>query len=476
MKSYLFKPILLLVVILSAIPVSAYHFCEANDDGVMIYYNIISEANKTCEVTAMQNRNSWTENDNYTDYVGEVNIPSSANGYTVVRIGDKAFRCCRSLTSVTIPNTVTYIGGYAFRDCSSLTSVIIPDSVVTIGMYAFGYCSSLTSVTIGNSVTTIGGWAFTSCGRLSSIFIPKSVASIDSNPFCYYTNLESIVVEEGNPVYNSANDCNAIIETTTNTLRVGCKNTVIPNTVTTIGDWAFYYCTDLTSIIIPNSVTNIKYSAFDGCSSLTSATIPNSVTTFGWYVFRDCSSLTSVTIPSSVTTIGERVFLNCTSLTSVTSYITDVFETGRNAFYNCPNATLYVPAGLKEAYQSTADWNRLKNIEEIPGISLALACSNQGKVGINNNISFTNKVGEVTVYDGADNTFVFTPDEGCRLDRVLLNGLDVTKSVKNNRLTTVIQGHSSMNVIFTSQGMDVNGDGRVDINDVVTLVNFILGM
>lgn len=141
----------------------------------------------------------------------------------------------------------------------------------------------------------------------------------------------------------------------------------------------------------------------------------------------------------------------------------------------CYNATLYVPAGLISTYQSTADWKNISRIEEIPSISLALACSDQGKVLINDYTTFTNKLGEVIVFDGTESKFVFTPEEGSQLERVLINGLDVTKSVKDNLLKTTIYPNCSMMVIFAPKGADVNRDGEINISDVVFLVNLILG-
>ncbi len=155
-------------------------------------------------------------------------------------------------------------------------------------------------------------------------------------------------------------------------------------------------------------------------------------------------------------------------------YITDVFEIGDIAFYGCDNATLYVPKGLVDTYKSTADWNRFSNIEEMPGISLALACSDHGKVTVNDTFTFSTKIAEATVYDGIDSKFVFSPDANCRLDRVLINGLDVTKSVSNNELSTTILPNSSMMVIFSSNSADVNGDGVTNISDVIEIVNLIL--
>ena len=195
-------------------------------------------------------------------------LTSVTIGNSVTSIGDSAFNHCTSLTSVTIGNSVTSIGSYAFGSCSGLTSVTIPDSVTSIGSTAFYNCSGLTSVTIGNSVTSIDSFAFEGCSSLTSVTIPASVTSIGSNPFAYCDLLESITVDPGNTVYSSPNGCNAIIKTADHLLVLGCKNTVIPNDVTTIYGHAFYGCIGLTSIEIPASVSNIYTSAFNRCSNL----------------------------------------------------------------------------------------------------------------------------------------------------------------------------------------------------------------
>ena len=178
------------------------------------------------------------------------------------------FKECKSLKSISLPNSVRSIGASVFDRCESLTSVTIPNSVTSIGDWGFHGCSGLTSVTIPNSVTSIGEGAFWGCSGLTSVTIPNSVTSIGLEVFAACYSLTSIVVAEGNPVYDSRNYCNAIIETVTNTLHSGCKTTIIPNSVTSIGDCAFYGCSSLTSITIPNSVTSISTGAFAYCNNL----------------------------------------------------------------------------------------------------------------------------------------------------------------------------------------------------------------
>ncbi|MBR4553464.1 MAG: leucine-rich repeat domain-containing protein, partial [Bacteroidaceae bacterium] len=199
---------------------------------------------------------------------------------------------------------------------------------------------------------TIGDCAFEYCSGLTSITIPNSVTSIGSGAFAYCSGLTSIKVDAGNTKYDSRNDCNAIIETATNTLVAGCKNTTIPNSVTSIGDVAFSGCTGLTSITIPNSVNTIGDSAFWECSGLTSITIPNSVTSIGNSAFYDCSGLTSITIPNSVTSIGNYVFLGCTGLTSIT-IPNSVTSIGYAAFDGCTGLTSIT---IPNSVTAIGDW------------------------------------------------------------------------------------------------------------------------
>ena len=272
--------------------------------------------------------------------------------------------------NTTIPNSVTSIGDRAFYGCSELTSVTIPNSVTTIGHFAFYNCSGLTSVTIPNSVTSIGGIAFSGCSGLTSVTIPNSVTSIGSYAFHGCSGLTSVTVDKNNGTYDSRNNCNAIIETSTNNLIFGCKNTTIPNSVTSIGDQAFYGCSELTSVTIPNSVTFIGNFAFSGCSGLTSVTIPNSVTTIGSYAFHGCSGLTSVTIPNSVTFIGKYAFQSCSGLTKMVSLAVEPPTCGEGVFEKVDKTTcqLLVPEESINKYKTADQWKEFLNILGYDGV------------------------------------------------------------------------------------------------------------
>ena len=247
-----------------------------------------------------------------------------------------------SFKKLVIEDGVSSIGNYAFSYCTGLTSITIPDSVTSIGSSAFSGCSGLTRVNISD----LKSWCNTSFGDVSSnpllyahnlylnnslltsITIPDNVTSIGSYAFAYCSSLTSITIPDSVTTIGSY----AFYGCT------GLTSVTIPSSVTSIGDYAFRDCTGLTSVTIPDSVTSIGDYAFYGCTGLTSITIPDSVTSIGNYTFYRCNGLTSITIPDSVTSIGEYAFYNCSSLTNVT--IPDsVTNIGDHAFYNCSSLT-----------------------------------------------------------------------------------------------------------------------------------------
>jgi len=209
-------------------------------------------------------------------------IPAS-----VTSIGSGAFSGCRSLTNITLPSELTSIGNSAFQNCYSLTTIEIPASMTSIGNVTFNNCSSLTTIEIPASVTSIGIGTFNNCSSLTSISIPASVTSIGGWAFSGCSNLSSITVDVNNTVYRSEGNC--LIQISDNSLVLGCQNSVIPTSVTSIGYVAFSG-SSLTTIYLPTSVTSIEDGAFYECISLATITIPASVTSIGYDVFWGCSS------------------------------------------------------------------------------------------------------------------------------------------------------------------------------------------
>ena len=331
MKQNYLKLMMLCLFFITGMSTYAYD-CEV--DG--IYYDL-NTTNHTANVTYAPLGGS---------YSGIVNIPEyiEYNGvtYTIVSIGDYAFSNCNGLTELTIGNSVTSIGMSALFYCSGLAKLTIGNSVTSIGDNAFQYCSGLTELTFPNSVTSIGGYAFDGCRGLTELTIPSSVSSIGTNAFRNWS-LEKIMVEEGNPYYDSREDCNGIIRTENNELILGCQNTHIPNSVTSIGRYAFQGCRGLTELTIPNSVTSIGLLAFNACTSLL--------------------SVTSLNLLPPTAPLGFE--LVC--------FDDETYQ----------NATLHVPAGCKEAYQQAECWKNFLNIQDdaVTGIE-SVKADKQGKTAI----------------------------------------------------------------------------------------------
>lgn len=268
----------------------------------------------------------------------------------VTTIGKRAFNDCIGLTGFSLPNSVTKIGERVFRGCVRLTSINLPNGVTTIGWAAFYGCTGLTSISIPNSVTTIELEAFAGCTGLTSVSLPNSVTTIGREAFGGCTGLVHFEVSESNPAY-SVHDGVLMAKGGDRLVQYPPGRTgayVIPNSVTTIGDYAFYSRTGLTNVSLPHSVTTIGDFAFAGCTGLTSVSLPDSVMTIGVYAFSSCIGLTNVRLPNSVTTIPLAAFFGCTGLTSI-SIPNGVTTIGGSAFSHCTGLTsLTIPNSVRD--------------------------------------------------------------------------------------------------------------------------------
>ena len=485
------KTLLLLVALITA----TIAFAQTEING--IYYNL-NNSNQTAEVTSGSNK-----------YSGDITIPEkityNATEYSVTSIGNSAFWNCSRLTSITIEATTPPTLGTSVFELTMLAAIYIPDNTLSAYKEAWGtdyifvnsentltihietpgtladkifdagqrpaFVTTLTvtgtlndddftcmretmtslvdidlsgitnttgvnfngksklhKILLPENLTSIGSFAFYGCS-LTSITIPNSVSSIGERAFCYCSSLTSIsipnsVTSVGDQTFS---DCSSLTSIT------------IPNSVTSIGKWAFSSCSSLTSISIPNSVTYIDGSAFSGCSSLTSITIPNSVTSIGYWAFNGCSSLTSITIPNSVTSIGNSAFSGCSSLTSITCLGSTPPEAS-DLSANTSTCTLTVPKEAYSNYLRHTYWGQFLTIRTIGDKEIKTAVNNSAW-------------GKVT---GAG---VYNENEEATLTAIANSGYRFVKwsdEVTDNPRTIVVTQDSTFTAIFKANSFAIS--------------------
>ena len=449
---------------------------------------------------------------------------------SVTTLSSQVFQNCTALKNVTLPNGITFIGAGLFMGCSSLESIIIPGSVTEIDMYAFSDCTSLTDITFSDATyyissdafdntpwlenlpdgvlyagkvafsfkgimeenchltlkpgtISIGARAFYGLDALAGITIPSSVYYIGRSCLANCYNLETIVVENGNTTFDSRNNCNAIIETATNKLYIGCKSTVIPTSVTGIDDYAFYECEGLYNVNLHEGITYIGENAFFGCHFLSGITIPATVNTIGSKAFAECFRMTSMKvangnstydsrnncnaiietatnrliagcvnsyIPNGITTIGEWAFYGHyfiqfmripASVTSIENYafndlshlteivceaVTPPACTGTSFFYiSLENGILYVPRTSIEAYQNDQWWGRFVDIRAIEDLLI-------GDVDNNGNVNITDVIKLINMLLGGQMQYKYLADMNHDGTITITDAIMLINAISNN--------------------------------------------
>jgi hypothetical protein len=276
------------------------------------------------------NYGGWIEITDCSTTVETVEIPEKINNTTVRDIGDNAFSGCSALTKITIPDTVKTIGMNAFNGCSSLKIINLPVKLQKIGFNAFYSCTGLSSIEIPDSVTTIDGFAFNNCSGLKTITIPTNVETIGNRAFYDCNSLTEILVANGNESFSSKDG----VLYNSDFTKIICypagksgENYTVDDSVTVIGDAAFYNCRALTKIILPDKLTAIEDYAFYYCSSIQTIMIPSTVQSVGQASFYGCTKMTDIYIPKSITVIPVGAFSQCIALS-------DVYYSGSESEWN----------------------------------------------------------------------------------------------------------------------------------------------
>ncbi len=480
-----------------------------------VTYGATTENTVTAQSTSATIVDSGKCGDNVTytlDSNGLLTISGSGDMFKS-GIGDSPFRYNSDIKKVVIDEGVTNIGYEAFRACSNLASIKVSNSVTSIGDYAFCECSRLTSIEISNSVTSIGDYVFADCYSLDNIYVSESNSKYKSQGGVLYDKkmTKLIVCPAGKK-----------------------ENIEIPVGVTSIGDYAFGECSHLTSIEIPNSVTSIGHSVFYNCGSLTSIEIPAGVTSIGGGAFFCCSSLTSIEIPAGVTSIGNSAFEGCSSLTSI-EIPASVISIGGSAFDYCSNLnTIYCyknsTADKYTSYPSTATKVYLDDVtttESTTESTSVTETTTETTTTVENLFNFNSSTGTITGYSGSEkvvnipsniggvevkvigeNAFknntdietVIIPEGISSIEDFAfykctgLKYVSIPESVtsvsedgfyrcgalnvtckKGSTADNISLYPSGSTIVYYVEKGDINGDGSIDMRDVIILMKYVTG-
>ena len=506
----LFLSVAMLLSIVSVVDFSAYASVKTGKCGDNVTYSLDTETGVlTISGTGKMTDYSYSSS----PFCNDTKIKVVTIDYGVTSIGKYAFRSCKNLTSVTMPNSLTSIGENSFDACIDLTSMIIPDSVKSIGEHAFYTCTSLKNVTIGNSLNMISNFVFVGCNSLENIMVDENNLNYSSIDGVLFNKKKTELILY--PVGNSRNAYSIPNSVTSIGYYAfwGCtnlRNIKIPNNVESIGDYAFYNCTSLTSVTIPNSVTSIGNDAFYGCSSLTSVTIPDSVTSIGYSALSSCTSLTSIevsydnenyssvdgvlfdkdktkliqypagsnrtiyNIPNSVISIGSDAFVGCTSLTSVT-IPNSVTSIGGSAFSGCTNLTSIT---IPDSVTSIGSY-AFEDCTSLTSVTIGNSVTSIGGSAFSGCTSLTSitipdsvtSIGDYAFYECTSLKSVTIPDSATSIGDYAFYECTSLKSVTIPNSVTSIGHNAFYGCYFTSENFVNNSNVEIDGYSRPTIVD-----
>ena len=403
------------------------------------------------------------DNVTYTlDSDGLLTISGSGDMYSL-SYGKSPFCNNCDIKKVVIEKGVTSIGDYAFQGCSNLISIEIPSGVTSIGIYAFSSCSSLASIKIPDSVTSIEGYAFRGCSSLTSIEIPSGVTSIGIYAFSSCSSLASIK---------------------------------IPTGVTCIKDSTFFRCSSLTSVEIPNSVTSIEYRAFGFCSNLTSIEIPDSVTSIGNIVFFNCSNLNTIYCYKNSTadkytdypSTAKKVYLDDVTTTERTTENTSVTETTTVKNTETTTETTTTVENLFNFNSSTGTitgYSGSEKVVNIPSTIGGIYVKAIGENAFKNNTDIetviipegVNSIEDFAFYKCTGLKYVSIPESVTSVSEdgfYRCGALNVTCK-KGSTADNISLYPSGSTIVYYVEKGDINGDGSIDMRDVILLMKYVTG-
>lgn len=413
-------------------------------------------------------------------FEGCCGLTSVKIGNGVTYIGAWAFQSCIGLTNLTIPNKIHTIGNVAFQGCGGLTSLTIPGTVTDIGSIAFESCTALKSLIIQNGVKNIGADAFKNCYGLTSVTIPDSVETIGAGAFAGCEGLTSMKVSSGNKTFDSRNGCNAIIETKRNLLVSGCAKTVIPNTITCINDYAFADFRDIKSMTLPDSVTIIGAWAFDGCIGMESIKLSNKLTTICAGAFYACTALKKIKFPDTLETISIDAFNYCYALETVDLGNSPNLSWGYNVFDFCTGIKKFT-AG-KDIKNYSIDSNGVLYNKDKTGLIKYTAAANRTTYTVNSNTVYI----EERAFEGSKNLkSIVIPSDLMSISNAAFidcdNLTDVYFLGSEKQWRDIYIGEygnealTKAKIHFGGRIGDLDNDGQINSSDALTVLHFAVG-